>query len=432
MLLFVDHKKHPHEAKWLDCSKSPPEPAEDAGSIHVQHDIVWDLCCTFMKNSNQRLLITTGGFDGVNAHNSDADKLEWSVNGGLSGVEDEMTAEGVTSDGHGHLFVSDENNKCVHVFSISGDHVGTVLHEGEQGLGRPRLIHWCDSSFSLIVAHIIDEQYCISQVEVAQEVVITSVEETYQDTAGDDSAAEEDHGKSETEVVTRRQTRSLTRSASKDAKTKSKSRRGRKKNVDSAVDNAKQLDEMVPEITNQNEEIAAVDEARRLDETLPVEVNQSKETDAVNKPEVPLNVSVADEDVDLFFESLAEGPPTKVQKTATDQGVSEESLSDNQRRRTRSQKHQASKRSDRDAQERKRSERRREKSAESVTPTKARKDRHASEPHDVIVIGTPVQEQSSSDLSSDLKTSKSKRRGMNYLSITVQRICPNEHDFFFK
>ena len=115
------------------------------------------------------------------------------------------------------------------------------------------------------------------------------------------------------EVVTRRQTRSLTRSASKNAKTKSKGRRGRKKNVDSSVDNTKQLDEIVPEIANQSE-------------------------DAVNKSEVPLNVSVTDEDVDLFFESLAEGPPTKVQKTATDQGHSEESLSDNQRRRTRSQK----------------------------------------------------------------------------------------------
>ena len=166
MLVYVDHKKHPHEAKWLDCTKSPPEPAEDAGSVHVQHDLVWDLCCTFVKNGKQRLLITTGGFDGINAHNAETDKLEWSLKGGISGVEDEMTAEGVTSDGRGHLFVCDENNKCVHVFTTSGDHVGAVLREGEQGLGRPRLIHWCDCSSSLIVGHIIDEYYCISQIEV--------------------------------------------------------------------------------------------------------------------------------------------------------------------------------------------------------------------------------------------------------------------------
>ena len=397
MLVYVDHKKHPHEAKWLDCSTSPPEPAEDAGSVHVQHDLIWDLCCTFVKNGNQRLLVTTGGFDGINAHNVGTDKLEWSLKGGISGVEDEMTAKGVTSDGRGHLFVCDENNKCVHVFTTSGDLVGTVLREGEQGVGRPRLIHCCDGSSSLIVGHIIDEYYCISQIEVAQEVVATSGEGTNQDAAGDDPATEEDNDDTEPVIVTRRQTRSLTRAASKNAKTKSKGRKGRKKNVDSAVDKTMQLDQIVAEKANQNEKTGDVDKA-----------------------EVTLNVSVTDEDVDLFFESLAEGPPpTKAQQIATDEGGSAESLSNDQRRRTRSQKHQASERSERDAQDR--SGRRREKSAESAMPTKAKRDRALSEPHDVIVTGTLDSDQRSSDLSSDAKISKSKRRGMNYLFIWFRR-----------
>ena len=426
MLLFVDHKKHPREAKWLDCGKSPPEPAEDAGSIHVQHAIVWDLCCT--ENAKQRLLITTGGFDGINAHNTGTDKLEWSVKGELSGVEDEITAEGVTSDGRGHLFVSDENNKCVHVFSTSGDHVGIVLREGEQGLGRPRLIHWCESSSNLIVAHIIDEQYCISQIEVEQDVVTTSGKKTNQDAAGNDSAAEEDNGDTETVTVTRRQTRSLTRSTSKNAKTKSKGRRGRKKNVDPAVDKARQSDKIVPEKAHQNEEVGAVDQTCQLDETTPETANQSDEIGAVDKPEVPLNVSATDEDLDLFFESLAEDPPpTKAQQTTTEQGDSGERLHDDQRRRTRSQKQQASTRSDRDAQDVSgRSERRRKKSAESRTPTKARRGRAESEPHDVLVIESPARDQSSSDH----KTSKSKRRGMNCLFIIVQRIHANEQKLF--
>ena len=397
MLVYVDHKKHPHEVQWLDCSKSPPEPAEEPGSVHVQHDLVWDLCCAFVRNGKQRLLITTGGFDGINGHNAGTDKLEWSLKGGISGVEDEMTAEGVTSNGRGHLFVCDENNKCVHVFTTSGDLVGTVLREGEQGLGRPRLIHWCDGSSSLIVGHIIDEYYCISQIEVAQEVVTTSGEGTNQDAVGDDPAAEEDNDDTEPVIVTRRQTRSLTRAASKNSKTKSKGRKGRKKNVDSVVDKTRQLDEIESEKANQNEETGNVDKA-----------------------EVPLKVSVTDEDVDLFFESLAEDPPpTKARQTSTKQGDSAESLSNDRGRRTRSQKHQASTKSDRDAQDR--SGRRREKSAELVMPAKARRDRASSEPHDVIVTGTPASDHRTSHLSSDAKNSKSKRGGINYLFIWFRR-----------
>ena len=54
-------------------------------------------------------------------------------------------------------------------------------------------------------------------------------------------------------------------------------------------------------------------------------------------------------------------------------------------------------------------------------PTKARRDRASSEPHDVIVTGTPASDHRTSDLSSDAKISKSKRGGMNYLFIWFRR-----------
>ena len=67
----------------------------------------------------------------------------------------------------------------------------------------------------------------------------------------------------------------------------------------------------------------------QLDEIVSEKANQNEETGDVDKAEVSLNISVTDEDVDLFFESLAEGPPpTKAQQSATEQGDSAESLSD--------------------------------------------------------------------------------------------------------
>ena len=161
-LLYIDHKKHPHEATWLYCSKSPPELRADANITHVQQDNVWDMCC--VQDRNKHLLLTTGGFDGVSAYNTDTDQIEWCKKGTLAGMEEQMMAEGVTTDGCGHVFISDESNGCIHVLSNKGFHLG-VLKEGEQGLGRSRLIHWCNEASSLVVAHIIDEQYCISKIE---------------------------------------------------------------------------------------------------------------------------------------------------------------------------------------------------------------------------------------------------------------------------
>lgn len=162
-LLYIDHKKHPHEATWLDCNRSPPELKADANVTHVQQDIVWDMCC--VQDRNKHLLLTTGGFDGVNAYNTDTDQVEWCKKGTLTGMEEQMMAEGVTTDGRGHVFISDESNRCIHMLSNKGSYLGVLLKEGEQGLGRPRLVHWCSETSSLVVAHIIDEQYCISKIE---------------------------------------------------------------------------------------------------------------------------------------------------------------------------------------------------------------------------------------------------------------------------
>ena len=89
--------------------------------------------------------------------------FEWTVKGKLPGMEKEMCAEALASDGHGILFVSDTSNSCVEMFSTNGKFMRIFLREGEQGLGKLKLIRWHNNA--LIVAHKKDSEFCnISKV----------------------------------------------------------------------------------------------------------------------------------------------------------------------------------------------------------------------------------------------------------------------------
>ena len=64
-----------------------------------------------------------------------------------------MRARGIAADEQGHLYVCDADNKCVQMFSLNGDYLGSVLRYGEQNLGIPNRICWCHKMSSLVVAH---------------------------------------------------------------------------------------------------------------------------------------------------------------------------------------------------------------------------------------------------------------------------------------
>ena len=65
------------------------------------------------------------------------------------GMDKEMEAQGVTTDGRGHLFVCDGNPG-----------------NGEAGLGEPSLIRWNQETSSLVVAHRLNWRWIISVVAV--------------------------------------------------------------------------------------------------------------------------------------------------------------------------------------------------------------------------------------------------------------------------
>ena len=300
-LLYIDHKKHPNEAKGIDCSKSPPEPAIGANATHIQHDIVWNMFC--VHDENQKLLITTAGFDGVTAYNTENDEMVWGLKGNLPRMKEQIMAEGVAADGNGRLFVSDESNRCIHIVTVEGLYAGVLLKEGEQKLGRPRLIHWCSETSSLIVAHIIDEQYCISKIEVTEASGTLHTQATGNNQDDDSSGQREE--KEENEETFRRSCRkpgTNDKNTARDSKTLPGD----------------------PGCGQTNTETNTVNDIEALQEEVGkhpiVSVEQAKDVVGAEADEQ----STIDEDVDLFLEALTQNINALRKKStnATGKGIS--------------------------------------------------------------------------------------------------------------
>ena len=176
ILLYEDVAKLPHEVRWLDCSASSPKSVQGRGITHTQQNFIQDMCCVDI--GDKELLITTKGFGGgVYAYNTKTDKMEWSVEGKLPGIEKNVRPVGVTSDGHGHLFVSDNENKCIHMFATDGGYMGALLREEVQTLSQLAGIRWSNKFSSLLVVHMVNERYSISAIRNALESSETMFED---------------------------------------------------------------------------------------------------------------------------------------------------------------------------------------------------------------------------------------------------------------
>ena len=165
-LLYEDLSNYPLAVRWLDCSASPPKPASGKNTTNTQQIQTWDMC--FVKGcGDKELLITTRGPNGgIYGYDTDTDKLDWILKGMLPGMSKNLTANAVTTDGRGHLFVCDTVNACVHMLSVDGAYLGMPLKAGEQDIGRPLRIRWLENSLCVVVVHIKDRRHHISVVRV--------------------------------------------------------------------------------------------------------------------------------------------------------------------------------------------------------------------------------------------------------------------------
>ena len=150
-LLFLDYQTNPLKMKWLDCSKIPPRVIADS-SVHESW--VKDTCVA-KENGSKKLVGTFIKLaHKIQAVNIQSDKIEWSFEESIPGMKEKLQPRGVTADDQEHLFVCDEANACIQLFSVSnGSYSGTLLKIGRKGLGIPRGIACCKTSKWLAVGY---------------------------------------------------------------------------------------------------------------------------------------------------------------------------------------------------------------------------------------------------------------------------------------
>ena len=189
LLLYVDESYYPREVRWLDCSKSPPKPAEPtdvtrtikpiklptntqdtpAPERHIPKSIdyeIKDLCC--VKKGDEQLLIVTAynSYGRLRAFCRKSDVFKWqalcSVNSFITGKR-LLNLRSLSSDGRGHLFVVNKayhQNSTVEMFDTDGRYSGCVFK-----MDRIKCIRWHEKSSSLVVADK-ENSICLIKVNV--------------------------------------------------------------------------------------------------------------------------------------------------------------------------------------------------------------------------------------------------------------------------
>ena len=160
-LLCVDKSENLSRVQWLDLSGKKPKPAAGRQIIYMGNLKISDMC--FVQDKH--LLVVTDYLKGIFAYNTETGTLKWQVDEKPPGIEKDMHLNAVTADERGHMLVSDRNNECIHVLSVSdGSYIRCFL-KGDDTLGRPEFIRWCKETSSLIAACYVQEKSYLKIIE---------------------------------------------------------------------------------------------------------------------------------------------------------------------------------------------------------------------------------------------------------------------------
>ena len=125
-------------------------------------DFVLQDTMTCVSQEGYQLIIKSFGRDGISACDSVTDNIRWEVRGELPGMQKWMTVHGMATDGQEHLFICDTANECIQMFSLYGDYLDVLLRSGEDRIGTPLKMCWCQQTSSAVVLHYKNNQCYIS------------------------------------------------------------------------------------------------------------------------------------------------------------------------------------------------------------------------------------------------------------------------------
>ena len=160
-LLFLDQSKaFSGDVYWLDCSEAEPKLTGKKINIEFRHAM--DIC--YLQDEREPLLIASKGRSVV-AYSALTSQQKW-CNNTVAGVVDAVNKKrhSVTTDGCNYVMAHHFHD--IKIMSLeTGEDFGDLPGQRDHGLGIPFKVRWCNATSSLIVAHQVNFDYCISTIQ---------------------------------------------------------------------------------------------------------------------------------------------------------------------------------------------------------------------------------------------------------------------------
>ena len=160
VLVYADRSTARCRLHWLDCDEPKPKSGVLVrNATHVGEDDIL-FCC--VQDRDKQFLVF-GSDNEIFACNVKTERDEWHLH--ESGKIWDIT--GVTRDGHRYLLVCSSRFNSIEMFYASdGQYLGRLIKAGDQDLGRPWRVEWCETSSSLVVAGDSDFNWIVSVIKL--------------------------------------------------------------------------------------------------------------------------------------------------------------------------------------------------------------------------------------------------------------------------
>ena len=151
-LLFVNRSEIPRSICEIDCRGAAPILLRKKIWTEMLH--VADMC--IVPYERKPLLVASDlEYGSVTAYNLLSNELEWSIQTHVSSITTDGRDYILGVGGDGIMMFSLLNNK----------NLGVLIRHGDKGLGKIKLVDWCNKTASLLVAHGVNKKINLSTIQ---------------------------------------------------------------------------------------------------------------------------------------------------------------------------------------------------------------------------------------------------------------------------